>query len=33
VTKGMKVARKIQAQKDKDQYLVNPVKIISIRRL
>jgi len=33
VTKGMKVARKIQAQKDKDQYLVNPVKIVSIRRL
>jgi len=33
VTKGMKVARKIQAQKDKDQYLVNPVKIFSIRRL
>ena len=33
VTKGMKVARKIQAQKDKDQYLVSPVKIISIRRL
>lgn len=33
VTKGMKVVRKIQAQKDKDQYLVNPVKIISIRRL
>ena len=33
VTKGMKVARKIQTQKDKDQYLVNPVKIISIRRV
>jgi peptidyl-prolyl cis-trans isomerase A (cyclophilin A) len=33
VTKGMKVVWKIQAQKDKDQYLVNPVKIISIRRL
>jgi peptidyl-prolyl cis-trans isomerase A (cyclophilin A) len=33
VTKGMKVARKIQAQKDKDQYLVKPVKIISIWRL
>lgn len=33
VTKGMKVVRKIQAQKDKEQYLVNPVKIISIRRL
>lgn len=33
VTKGMRVARKIQKQKDKDQYLVNPVKIISIRRL
>jgi peptidyl-prolyl cis-trans isomerase A (cyclophilin A) len=33
VTKGMKVVLKIQAQKDKDQYLVNPMKIISIRRL
>ena len=33
VTKGMKVVRKIQVQKDKDQYLVNPVKIFSIRRL
>jgi peptidyl-prolyl cis-trans isomerase A (cyclophilin A) len=33
VAKGMKIVRKIQVQKDKDQYLVNPVKIISIRRL
>ena len=33
VTKGMKIARKIQAQKDKDQYLIEPVKIISIRRI
>jgi peptidyl-prolyl cis-trans isomerase A (cyclophilin A) len=33
VTKGMKVARKIQAQKDKDQYLIEPVKIVSIRRI
>ena len=33
VTKGMKVVLKIQVQKDKDQYLVNPVKIFSIRRL
>lgn len=33
VTKGMKVARKIQAQKDKDQYLIEPVKIYSISRL
>lgn len=33
VTKGMRVVRKIQAQKEKEQYLINPVKIISIRRL
>lgn len=33
VTKGMKVVRAIQAEKEKDQYLVNPVKIFSIRRL
>lgn len=33
VTKGMRVVRKIQAQKEKDQYLVNPVKIYSIRRV
>lgn len=33
VTKGMGVVRKIQAQKDKDQHLVNPVTIFSIRRL
>lgn len=33
VTKGMKVVRKIQAQNENDQYLINPVKIISIRRL
>lgn len=33
VTKGMRVVRKIQVQREKDQYLINPVKIISIRRL
>ncbi len=33
VTKGMKVARKIQEQKDKDQYLIEPVKIYSISRM
>lgn len=33
VTKGMRVVRTIQSFKDKDQYLVNPVTIISIRRL
>lgn len=33
VTKGMKVVKKIQAQKEKDQYLINPVVIQSIRRL
>lgn len=33
VTKGMKVVRKIQAQKDKDQYLIEPVRIVSIRRI
>jgi peptidyl-prolyl cis-trans isomerase A (cyclophilin A) len=33
VTNGMQVVRAIQAQKDKGQYLVNPVKIISIRRV
>jgi len=32
VTKGMKVVRKIQEQKDKDQYLIDPVKIYSISR-
>jgi len=32
VINGMKVVRKIQAQKDKDQYLVNPVKIYTISR-
>jgi peptidyl-prolyl cis-trans isomerase A (cyclophilin A) len=32
VTKGMRVVRKIQVQKEKDQYLIDPVKIISIRR-
>jgi peptidyl-prolyl cis-trans isomerase A (cyclophilin A) len=30
VIKGMKVVRKIQAQKDKDQYLIAPVKILSV---
>jgi peptidyl-prolyl cis-trans isomerase A (cyclophilin A) len=33
VTKGMKVVHKIHVQKDKDQYLIKPVKIISIRRI
>ena len=33
VTGGLKVVRKIQAQKNKDQYLLKPVVIYSIRRL
>jgi len=33
VTGGMKVVRKIQAQKNKAQYLLKPVVIYSIRRL
>jgi peptidyl-prolyl cis-trans isomerase A (cyclophilin A) len=33
VTKGMKVVKTIQAQKEKDQYLVNPVLIYSIHRI
>lgn len=33
VTKGMKVVHKIHVQKDKDQYLIEPVRIISIRRI
>lgn len=33
VTRGMNVVKKIQGQKDKGQYLITPVKIISIRRL
>ena len=33
VTKGMKVVKTIQAQKEKDQYQVNPVVIYSIRRI
>jgi peptidyl-prolyl cis-trans isomerase A (cyclophilin A) len=33
VTKGMNVIRKIQAQKEKDQYLLHPVTISSIQRL
>jgi len=33
VTRGMEVVRKIQSQKDKDQYLFKPVMIYSIRRL
>jgi peptidyl-prolyl cis-trans isomerase A (cyclophilin A) len=32
VTKGMKIVREIQAQKEKDQHLINPVVIHSIRR-
>lgn len=33
VIKGMKVVHKIHVQKDKDQYLIKPVKILSIRRI
>lgn len=33
VIKGMKVVKKIQSQKEKDQYLINPVVIYSIRRM
>ena len=33
VTHGMKIVRKIQSLKDKDQYLINPIMIYSIRRL
>ena len=32
VTKGMKVVRKIQAQNETNQQLVNPVEIYSVRR-
>ncbi len=32
VIRGMKVVRKIQARKNKDQYLIKPVEIISVRR-
>jgi len=33
VTKGMRVVKKIQMQENKGQYLIKPVKIISIKRL
>lgn len=33
VTKGMRVVQKIHVQKDKDQYLIKPVVIHSIRRV
>jgi peptidyl-prolyl cis-trans isomerase A (cyclophilin A) len=33
VTKGMDVVRKIQQMKDTNQYLLHPVKIISIKRI
>ena len=33
VTKGMDIVGKIQAQKEKDQYLISPVKIQAIRIL
>ncbi len=33
VTDGMDVVHKIHVQKDKDQYLIKPVKILSIRRV
>lgn len=33
VIKGMDIILKIQKQKDSEQYLVNPIKIISIKRV
>jgi peptidyl-prolyl cis-trans isomerase A (cyclophilin A) len=33
VIRGMKVVRKIQAQKNKDQYLIEPVVIFSIKSM
>ncbi len=33
VTAGMDVVKKIQSQKDKDQYLIEPVKILGISRV
>jgi peptidyl-prolyl cis-trans isomerase A (cyclophilin A) len=33
VAKGMRLVRKIQAQKEKDQHLVDPVEIYTIRRV
>ena len=33
VTKGMRVVKKIQMQENKGQYLIKPVKIVSIKRL
>lgn len=33
VIRGMDVVRKIQLLKDNDQYLINPVKIISVKRI
>lgn len=33
VTKGMEIVRKIQSGKEVDQYLVNPIKIQSIKRM
>jgi len=33
VTKGMKVVRKIQAGENKGQYLIRPVKILSVKRI
>jgi peptidyl-prolyl cis-trans isomerase A (cyclophilin A) len=33
VIRGMRVVKMIQKQKNKDQYLINPVKIISVSRL
>ena len=32
VVKGMDIVRKIQTQKDKDQYLLNPIRILSVKR-
>ncbi len=33
VTEGMNIVRKIQKQKDTSQYLIDPIRIESIRRI
>jgi len=33
VTKGMEVVKKIQQAKDENQYLIDPIKILSIKKL
>ncbi|NOU16890.1 MAG: peptidylprolyl isomerase [Bacteroidales bacterium] len=33
IIRGMEVVRKIQLLKDNDQYLMNPVKIVSVKRI